>query len=96
MPAEPEVTLDQVRDILEMLRRTIEGASQLAGRVEVLEKAVQQTYKIVETVQDHQTRIMEGFERHTSAQNKLNEDLARAVGEMSDRLDYLEGRKQVM
>lgn len=79
---QPEVTLDQIRSILEMLRRTIEGASHLAGRLE--------------TVQEQQRNLIDTFEKRANLQNRLNQDLAQTVAELARRVEYLEGRGPVV
>lgn len=97
------VSLQQFREMVEMLRRTIQGASELSVRLEAAEKSVQKIMDVLErmqqnhvTLQTHQEKLFDVYRTQGEAQNKLNADLARAYELLAHRLDVLEGRGTVM
>ncbi|MDP9170974.1 MAG: hypothetical protein M3N54_10190 [Acidobacteriota bacterium] len=96
MDEEVPVTIEQLRDMLDMLRRTVEAGSQSARRIEVLEKATHEMFDVLVSLQDNQQRLLESFETQANAQNKLNTDLTSMMQRLVAEMEHLKGNGLVM
>ena len=96
MTDQPEVTLDRLREMLDMLRRTVEAGSDLDRRINVLEKATKESFNVLVTLQQNQQAMLQGFETQSNAQNRLNTDLTTLVQHLADEVQRLKGGGLVM
>ncbi|MEP6717167.1 MAG: hypothetical protein ABJC09_16470 [Terriglobia bacterium] len=93
---EPPVTRTQMLEMIEMLKRTVEAGDQSFQRIETLEKAVREMFDVIVSLQENQQRLLDAFESQSSAQNKLNMDLAEGLQRLAAELANLRGGGLVM
>jgi predicted RNA-binding Zn ribbon-like protein len=65
MPMPPEITFEDFRNLVEMLKTTIAGMAGLADRIKALEEANQASYAAALALKDNQQQL---FEAHKSQQ----------------------------
>jgi len=68
MSLPPEITLDEFRQVVEMLRTTIAGMAELAGRVKALEETNEASLAAYLALKDSQHHLFETYK----AQQEIN------------------------
>ena len=85
--------VEQLKQILEMLRRTIEASGELAQRVELLEEGSGEKLGVLTSLQGNLKVLLETYQAHAEAQSRTNLDVAESIKRLEERIVALEKEK---
>jgi len=75
MSMPPEISLDDFRQLVEMLQTAISGMSHLAERVRALEEANEASYAAALALKDNQQQLFEAQKAQQEVNNLLKDSL---------------------
>ena len=75
MSMPPEISLDDFRQLVEMLQTAISGMSNLAERVKALEEANEASYAAALALKDNQQQLFEAQKAQQEVNNILKDSL---------------------
>ena len=85
--------VEQLKQILEMLRRTIEASGELAQRVELLEEGSGEKLGVLTSLQGNLKVLLETYQAQAEAQSRTNLDVAESIKRLEARVTALEKEK---
>jgi len=85
--------VEQLKQILEMLRRTIEASGELAQRVELLEEGSGEKLGVLTSLQGNLKVLLETYQAQAEAQSRTNLDVVESIKRLEARVTALEKEK---
>ena len=84
MPLPPEISLEDFRQLIEMLQTTIAGMASLADRVKALEDVNQASYAAALALRDNQQQLFEAQKAQQELNSLFKQSLDRLLAAMGN------------
>ena len=96
MPLPSEISKEQLQQLFDTLKGTIEASSDLASRVEALERVSIEIRDGLVGIRESLHTYFDSYKAQTEMQIKLHSDMVASIGRLETRIEALEPPRRVM
>jgi len=87
----PEQIVEQFQQILTTMKRIVDASSELAERVDGLERRSGDSLGALTAIQGHVQLLLDTYQSESAKQNKINEQVDRSIAQLEARIAAMGG-----